>query len=886
MKRLLFLSFCLLSLSGWATHNRAGEITYRWISGTTYEARITTYTRSCALCADRCELTINWGDGNRDLLPRSNGISSRCAPNANDGEIIDPVNEIRKNVYIGRHTYNAGGTYTISFEDANRNAGINNIINSDQIPFYVQTEIFIGASSGTNSSPILLNPPVERGCINRRFEHNAGAFDPDGDSLSYRLVPSRTTNGDPIPTIYDRTYVQDSVEIDPETGTLIWDVPQTPGQFNFAFEISEWREGRNGRMIKIGTVTRDLQVDIEDCGNNPPVIDPVGPFCIEAGRVLRFDVRASDPDDDPLNLTAFGGPFAVKDSADNFDFSGPSPLTGTFRWPTSCRHVRKQPYQVTFKAEDEPADQFETPLADLLTVEILVIAPAPENPSASGQPDQINLRWNLSPCAGASGYKIYRRESRFGFIPDSCELDVPAYTGYELIDSNTAGEFDTTYADDFDLELGVEYCYMVVAYFDDGAVSYASEEFCASLPLSLPLMTQVDIDSTSSTAGAVEVDWIAPPELDSNFFPPPYRYVLYRAEEIDGLNYQPIANFNGLNTTGFRDVNLNTEARGYRYRVELFSGPGEDTVGFSNEASSIFLQATGSDQSVELEMRNLTPWQNDRFVIYREIPTGSGNFDSVAQSFGPEYRDTGLINGENYCYYVESYGRYTASDSLPAPLINRSQITCAVAQDTVSPCTPAFQVRTVCPDTVYFSWQFPGDCRNDASQVNIYFKPSGGSFSPEPVFTFRTNRDSTVKFVNDGDLFGCYAISAQDDAGQDPGGTDNESPRSEEVCLSSCFEIRFPNVFTPNADGINDFFLPIEYNQVADLRIDIYNRWGTKIYSANSLESFVNPGWDGTVSLTGEQAAEGVYYYICRYTPKAIDEVREQEVSGFVHLFR
>ena len=47
--------------TGWATHNRAGEITYTHVQGLTYEVVITTYTKSDAL-ADRPFLFLRWGD--------------------------------------------------------------------------------------------------------------------------------------------------------------------------------------------------------------------------------------------------------------------------------------------------------------------------------------------------------------------------------------------------------------------------------------------------------------------------------------------------------------------------------------------------------------------------------------------------------------------------------------------------------------------------------------------------------------------------------------------------------------------------------------------------------------------------------------------------------
>ena len=159
-KGFYLITFLLLSIFAKATHNRAGEITYRWISGFTYEFTVVTYTKDSAP-ADRCELTVAFGDGNSAVFSRTNGASGTCSAPARMGEPL--ANDIRKNVYIGSHTYQAPGYYTISMQDLNRNGGINNIPNSINIPFYITTTLLVDQSVGTNSSPVLNYPPIDNG---------------------------------------------------------------------------------------------------------------------------------------------------------------------------------------------------------------------------------------------------------------------------------------------------------------------------------------------------------------------------------------------------------------------------------------------------------------------------------------------------------------------------------------------------------------------------------------------------------------------------------------------------------------------------------------------------------------------------------------------------
>ena len=70
-------------------------------------------------------------------------------------------------------------------------------------------------------------------------------------------------------------------------------------------------------------------------------------------------------------------------------------------------------------------------------------------------------------------------------------------------------------------------------------------------------------------------------------------------------------------------------------------------------------------------------------------------------------------------------------------------------------------------------------------------------------------------------------------------------------------EIFIPNCFTPNGDGINELFI-ISGNQCGDGDVlEIYNRWGSRLYRTEKpYEEF----WDGT--FKGRQCTESVYYYL------------------------
>jgi gliding motility-associated-like protein len=63
-----------------------------------------------------------------------------------------------------------------------------------------------------------------------------------------------------------------------------------------------------------------------------------------------------------------------------------------------------------------------------------------------------------------------------------------------------------------------------------------------------------------------------------------------------------------------------------------------------------------------------------------------------------------------------------------------------------------------------------------------------------------------------------------------------------------------PNAFSPNGDGINDVFYPVS-EEIKEIQFEIFNRWGTLIFSSNKP----GHGWDG--KYKGEYVAAGEYYY-------------------------
>lgn len=240
-RHLLLLIIIICNSTVFAGIYRAGEITYRNLTGLTYEITVTTYT-DLLDSVGRTELTIQWGDGNSEIIPRIE-------------KLILPDFKSIKNTYVYQHTYPGPATYIVSFEDTFRTDGVINIPNSGNTGFYIQSQITIDPFLGVNNSPVFLNPPLDIAYIDSIFIYNSGAYDIDGDSISYRLIPC----GGSGMTGYTFPSTSNIFTLDSLSGDLLWDSPILAGDYNIAILIEEWRFG-----VIIGSVVRDMQIHVED----------------------------------------------------------------------------------------------------------------------------------------------------------------------------------------------------------------------------------------------------------------------------------------------------------------------------------------------------------------------------------------------------------------------------------------------------------------------------------------------------------------------------------------------------------------------------------------------------------------------------------------------
>jgi gliding motility-associated-like protein len=847
-----FIFLFVLISSAMATHNRAGEITYRQLSDLTYEVTVTTFTYTLSK-ADRPSLDVEWGDNSITNVAR---ISETFLPN-----------NYKKNVYVAQHTYPGPGIYRIIVQDPNRNLGVENIPNSVNVVFSISTILIVNTSLGRNSTPVLLNPPYDKAALGQVFIHNPAAFDPDGDSLSYKLTVCTKEDGKPIQN-YTLPPASRKFYVDSISGDLVWDAPTAIGIYNVAMEIQEWRGG-----IKIGVVVRDMQIEVYETDNNPPVTSPLPDLCVEVGQTVTLDITATDVDRDSIALIATSGIFSSSDCPATFTslVSNAGLSTARLSWVPCHSSVRHQPYDIIIKAEDS---NDELQLVDIDNMSIKVLGPSPILTNVIPQGKFVVLSWAPYGTDVIAGFSIYRREGTSSLVADTCYDGIPPSAGFIKV-GYVSGYNTLTFTDTDNgngLDAGIEYAYRIVAVYPNGTESKPSNEILTSLITGVPLITNVSIRNTHPVNGSLTLAWQKPRQLDTIPATGPYEYLIYRAEGIAGSAYQLIHTrpTSDLNDTVYIDTLINTLDKGWIYKIELYNNaPGNRfLIGDPGIASSLFLVAAPGDRKVRFTLTRNVPWINTSYDFFR---FDGSSWQPVGSTNQLTFVDEGLVNGTEYCYYVVSTGGYQGAGT-PTGLINFSQRTCAIAVDNEPPCTPALTVSSQC-DSLYNTvrWTITDPvCLADVAGYKLYYKQTTDE-ELELLITFDDR--SIQKYIHSlpDYVAGCYAISTFDAIG-------NISDTSMIVCVDYCNNYEIPNVFTPNGDGFNDFLVAKTSSLIERVEFRLFNRAGVMVFSTE--EPKLN--WDGTYK--GRVVPTGVYYYDCEVFERRISGLEQFHLTGFVHV--
>jgi len=875
--RFFILAFCALCISYTgvqATHIKAGEIKSQRLSPTalTYRFTLYLYTKD-ASDIPQDNATLDFGDLSNLTVSRQSKTS------IGNGTSV--------NIFVFDHTYKAISFYKVGFTEKNRNGGILNMSNSSQTAFYVELGFLIDPMLGLNNSPVLSVPPIDEGAVGKIYTHNPGAYDPDGDSISFRFVTPQSSAGinvldyrlpgNPFFGGTATTGGPSFLSLNPVTGDIVWNTPSAygidPRLYNIAIMVEEWRLG-----VRIGYVIRDMQIEIIESTNNPPVLRIPQDTCIVAGTLLQEQISSTDVDGDLMFMEAYSGLFTLANSPATFNVvsNNTSFPIGNLRWQTNCAHVREQPYEVVFKVTDNSPI---TPvLTDIRSQLIYVKAPKPQNLVATPLTTSIQLTWNAYACSQASSIKIYRKECGVAnFSPDPCDDGIPASSGYLLIAQVGAGT--TTYSDDNNgkgLSQGIIYCYAIVASFPlpGNGVSYPSDEACTQLKIDVPVIASASVLSTSLTSGQIEVHWFTPLESP---LPLPYEYEVWRATSDAPAAYALVTTLTAPPApvdTFFTDSGLNTEQKQYFYKTRIVGA-----ANFSPVQSSILFSTTPGNNSVSLSWNVTKASQVDTVEVYRSI---NGAAFTLIQTLKNKnkvdvFLDNNVQNCDTVCYYILIKASY-CDPRLTGLMYSLSPTRCAIPMDDTPPKAPALKVMSCSNqpnlNVNVLTWNSLANKKcNTIKGYNIYYAPYANQSLSFLTFVKDT---SFVHNKVDSSLAGCYSVTAVNYR-------DVLGAPSTNICVDNCVYYKFPNLITRNKDNLNDVFkaFPIPLG-VEKVILNVYNVWGDQVYRFEGSPFFE---WKGSTNAEKE-LSEGVYYYEINvnYYRRLNPDDENQIMKGWIHI--
>ncbi len=872
-----------------AAHIVGGEIYYDYLGNNQYEITLVVY-RDCESTTpfdDNASLGV-FETASGDLYDSFSMSLGNADVNNMPPILQNPCNLLPPQVCIEQAIYTItvnlppiSGGYTLAYQRCCRGNGIDNLL-VDQQGMTLATTIpdSEDIAGGTNSSARFTNLPPVSLCRNSEFYFDHGATDPDGDELVYSFCnPLNGATADaPMPSPPDGPPYNSILwgngfnannpitsapqfTIDPQTGFITGTASQI-GVYVIGVCVSEYRDG-----VLVNTVYRDFQYRVINCASSqadfPTLENSSYDSC--SGLEVNFD-NTSTASTNTTYHWDFGIPGTDTDTTNvlepTFTFPGPGTylitLTANPGWP--CEDVVQHEYTVY------------PPVVPTITV---------------GSYECINLNdtYDFTVTGSYSNLADISWNFGTGAIPATSANDNPANVQFPA----SAASWTITVQVEENGCIGTDT--ETIQNAPDATASIEPQNvFCNGLTYDF------SSNSINATSHTWDFDGLGTEDL-SDIMHPTFQY-------ITGGTYEVSLYVTGINSCNDTSTVLFDIA--------------ESPIPFFEPQPAQCL-ATNSFSFEAQGATTLNPQYTWSFGPYANTPSSNTAQPSEITFDAPGYHDVTLTISESGCS-----ASYTDSVGVAQNILPNFEV------ESVSGCPGLIaQVVAVTESVVpvNYIWDFGnGFVSSQGVTVQTYDMPGTYSITAT-AFTNEGCYDSlTITFPNAVTIYPnpdpsfiidpqvmdisqaeTHITSVYQDGTcqyfMSDGGEMNECEfdyswiasgtqtithyvTSPQGCTSSTtgeviiqgFTFYAPTSFTPNADGINDFWLPV-FTGVTSFQLSIYNRWGDLIYLSNDL----NRPWSGQVDDGKYFSPDGVYNY--RITIKDL-LLQSHEFSGTLLIIR
>ena len=344
---LLFVGSFLFTTNVSATHIVGGGLTYRCLGGDQYEVTLKLY-RDCFFGASNAYFddpaSIGIFDGDSSFRIGEVKIPLGPQNDTLDVVIADTCLFVPATVCVHTTTYvdtitlpERPNGYILSYQRCCRNQTILNIVEPLETGATFIARISNQALVECNTQATYKNFPPLFICVNEPVDYDHSAFDPDGDSLVYKLCTpfngASSSSPQPQPPSsppYDEVVYQapynlnnllggQALTINSSTG-LLTGLPSVIGQFVVGVCVEEYR---NGELIS--QTRRDFQYNVGECGIVEAIIGNANTLC---------NNLTADFINNSTNATTFewdfGDPNTTSDVSSEFQPSYTYPDTGVY----------------------------------------------------------------------------------------------------------------------------------------------------------------------------------------------------------------------------------------------------------------------------------------------------------------------------------------------------------------------------------------------------------------------------------------------------------------------------------------------------------------------------------------------------------------------------